>query len=200
MEASRVRVALDLDGVLADLNAQMLRQTRYTAEDFKTFGEWDDFEHFYSEAGRVWQKHWHEIEPVEPQLGLKVEQLASNHTVDIVTNTAGEDRYAKAWLQSHDIPYEDFVRPPEDGYKDAMDYDVFIDDNPYLCGDVPVQYLRHQPWNDRERGNGQYIYHSYERSYVDSEGLPTGHFDNETPWVVRVTGLSDVLYDLDGRE
>lgn len=210
-----MKVALDLDGVLADLHAKMVPHTKYSYEDFHTFGEWDDFEHFYSEAARVWKKHWHEIEPVEDSLSHKVAQLAANHEVDIVTNTAAEDRYAKAWLHQQEIVYEDFVRPPEYGYKDALDYDLFIDDNPYLCGDVPVQYVVDQPWNQTERGSGNYLYYSYEESYVESEvcraerdstvgnpqvtegPLKPDPFRSDAPWVIRVNGLDDVLYDLE---
>lgn len=191
-----MKIALDLDGVLADLHRAVVEHSHYTVEDFEQFGEWDDFDRFWATAGTVWDEHYREIDPINPHIAQDVSFIGRNHTVDIVTNTAGSDEAAQVWLDDHDVPYNAFVRPPADEYKDALDYDLFIDDNPYLAGDVSLLYLRDRQWNQSVRGSGEYFYHSYEDSYIESEGFPSGHIGTDDPWVVRVPGLAAVGLDL----
>lgn len=193
-----MKIALDLDGVLADLHAAMVADTSYTRSDFE---QWDkpNYDRFMRDAARVWNDTWDVIDPVEPHIGSKTEALNSEHTVDIVTNTAGSDESVRQWLDKHNVSYESIVHPRAHGYdKPDLDteYDCFIDDKPDMAGSVSMLYLRDQRWNQRVRGSGEYLYHSYESSYVDSEGYPDGHFDSDAPCVVRVTSLADVLFDI----
>lgn len=193
-----MRIALDLDGVLADLNHTIVEKTEYTMSDFE---QWDkpDYNHFMSEASRVWDDHWDEIPPVEQNLDYKTAQLASNHHVDIVTNTVGSDEAVTQWLDEHGIVFEEIVRPYSQGTdKQHLDYDAYIDDKPAMAGEVGVLYLRDQLWNQTERGLGEYLYYSYEPSYVDSEGpLKPDPFRSDAPWVIRITTLDHVLTDLE---
>lgn len=191
-----MKLALDLDGVLADLQHAVIEHTEYTSSDFD---QWDkpDYNNFISEASRVWSDHTMDIPPVEHNLDLKTAQLDSEHHVDIVTNTVGSDEDIIPWLDHHGIQYESIVRPYSMSCdKPDLDYDAYIDDRPGMASQVPVHYIRDQKWNQRVRGGSGYLYHSYETCYVNSEGLPKNHFESDLPFVVRVTDLNDVIYDL----
>lgn len=194
-----MKIALDLDGVLADLHGAMVEHTDFTDADFE---QWDkpNYNHFMSEASRVWSEHWDDIPPVEPALEYKTAQLAADNHVDIVTNTAGPDPAIEQWLDKHDIVFESIVRPYSDGKdKHHLDYDLYIDDKPSMAGQVSILYIRDRTWNQTVRGDGEYLYHSYEPSYIESEGYPSGHFMSQLPWVIRVTSIADVLQDIDRR-
>lgn len=192
-----MRIALDLDGVLADLQSSMIEQTIFTQSDFEQW-EKPKYNHFMSEASRVWDG-WESISSVEHNIDMKTAQLAADHHVDIVTNTAGSDDVIEQWLDTHGVQYESIVRPyARGGDKPDLDYDCYIDDKPGMAGEVDVLYLRDQRWNQSIRGDGQYLYYSYEQSYVESEGpLETDPHVGHGPWVIRVTGLDDVIEDLD---
>jgi len=193
-----MRVALDLDGVLADLQNKMIQETRYTDSDFEQW-EKPDYNHFMSEASRVWRDHWDEISSVEHNVDMKTEQIAQDHHVDIVTNTAGPDEAVEQWLDKHGVQFEEIVRPYSQGCdKPDLNYDLYIDDKGAMAGDVGVLYLRDRFWNQTIRGDGQYLYYSYEPSYVESEGhLNVDPYASDAPWVIRITGLDDVIMDLD---
>jgi hypothetical protein len=194
-----MKIALDLDGVLADLQDAMIAETEYTERDFEQWAK-PNYNFFLSEASRVWSEHWNDIEPVDENVAEHVEHIREDHTVDIVTNTAGPNEYVEMWLNEHSIGYNDIVRPyVVGGDKHDLEYDAYVDDKPDLAGRVNLLYLRDRSWNQSIRGmNGpsQYLYHSYEDSYVDGEGYPNGHFDSTVPYVVRITGLEDVVDDL----
>jgi hypothetical protein len=200
-----MKIALDLDGVLADLQHTMIEETTYTSSDFQ---QWDkpDYNHFMSEASRVWSDLWDDIPPVEDHLDIKTDILHQSYHVDIVTNTAGPDEAITQWLDTHGIVYGSIVRPYSQSCdKQHLDYDVYIDDKPGMAGTVRTLYLRDRFWNQSERGhgprdggsNGDYIYDSYEDSYIDSEGFPENHIESDVPNVVRVTNLHDVIHDLE---
>lgn len=193
-----MNIALDLDGVLADLEGEMIERTRYDEETFETFGDHDDHEHFMSEAERVWRYHWDDIDPVEPGLSPATSALGINHNVDIVTNTAGPADAVESWLDEHGIVYDSIVHARANGHrKRDLDYDAYIDDKPALAGSVDLLYLRDQPWNQTTRGGSGYVYDSYERSYIESEGRPENAV---VPHVIRITSLLDVIQDLATRD
>lgn len=193
-----MRIALDLDGVLADLQHTMIEETKYTSDDFEQWSK-PDYNFFMQEASRVWREYWQDIPPVEDRVELTTAQLAADHHVDIVTNTAGPDDAITKWLDKHGVYYEEIVRPYSHGCdKPDLDYDAYIDDKPTMAGAVDVLYLRDQRWNQSVRGSGQYLYYSYEDCYVESEGpLKPDPFRSDAPWVIRITDLDDVLFDLE---
>jgi hypothetical protein len=193
-----MQIALDLDGVLADLQHTMCEQTIYDEQDFEQWSK-PKYNHFVQEASRVWREHWDDIPPVESGLDELTKRLSTTHNVDIVTNTAGPNEYIEQWVDKHGIQHDSIRRPYSEGKDkhELIDYDCYIDDKPGMAGQVDVLYLRDRAWNQTVRGNGEYLYHSYEECYVDSEGvLKSDPFVSSSPWVIRVTGIADVLRDL----
>jgi 5'(3')-deoxyribonucleotidase len=200
MGRNRLKLALDLDGVLADLQSAMVEHTAYCQQDFE---QWEKPNHntFLSEASYVWSDYWQEIEPVEKHLSTKTGELSQQFEVDIVTNTVGSNDVVEQWLSKHGVVYEELVRPYSLGTdKQHLDYDVYVDDKPSLHGTVPLLLLRDRRWNQTIRGGigeQQYFYYSYEPSYIEVEGTPEKSIiemsEAYDPYVVRITGLRDVL-------
>lgn len=193
-----MRIALDLDGVLADLQTRMIDQTRYTWSDFQDWGK-PDYNHFLSEASRIWSDQHEQISSVDHNIDYKTQQLAEHHEVDIVTNTAGPDDAVCAWLERHGVHYDELVRPYSMGCdKPDLDYDAYIDDKPGMVGQVPVQYLRDRQWNQHLREDDAYEYHSMDGAYTDAHGpIPTDPFGDDRPHVIRVFGLGDAVNHLE---
>ncbi len=158
----RLRIAVDLDGVLAEtMEAWCKRANEFLGRnlrlaDLDTWASWrklgisrDQFFQFLNEA---WDD-WKSIPPTESRLAEKVRKIARLGQIDIVTGRSKESvRAAKSWLAEHNIPYHRFVRVP--GWKDKifLNYDVYIDDAPELMPLISrnpkmwgILYTR--PWN-----------------------------------------------------
>lgn len=142
------KVALDLEEVLADTINEACRSTDKLAhEDFHT---WDldsyVWQVYSGVSDALWRHDPLSIPPVEPNLA---EYTAAIHdsadTLDIVTARLHVDESVELWLEHNDISYDGIVST--DTPKHALDYDVFIDDNPEMFGHCRL-LLRHHPHND----------------------------------------------------
>ena len=191
-----MNIALDLDGVLADLHSAIVQHTDYTVEDFKTYGQWDDKQHFYDEAARVWTEETQSVTPTESNIGWMTVALGHEHDIDIVTQTIAPNDVVEDWLDTYGVEYSDIVRPPDGKYKDILDYDAFIDDNPYLAGDVDVHYLIDQPWNQQIDQDDGYRYWEHSSRFDEHGPRPSAKFRPIKPWVIRVPTLATVVRDL----
>lgn len=196
-----MEIALDLENVIAHVNPLSLEYSDVlTEEHFQSWDFEDDrtFAHFMDITHEIWDTHWDQIPPTEDDIGEKVDELKEYGHVDLVTNRDGVDDRIEQWLAMNDISVRNVHANPQGTKKSAMDYDVYIDDNPNMAGEVDLLYLYDQPWNQTERGSGLYLYHSYEDSYIESEGTAPMELGN-LPWVIRVESLDDVLTDLEQR-
>jgi len=165
-----VRIALDLDGVLADTMQLWLKiWNRRTGQNlaYEELVEWDfwqrleisegEFMKLMNEAWRLWKM----LPPTEPDIGEKVAKLKSLGRIDIVTARPREtEQYVLKWLEMHRIPYSEYVWIRSGKMKPKLDYDVFIDDSP-LIADGCMLYrkrllLYDQPWN-REVPESHYV-------------------------------------------
>ena len=187
-----MRIALDFDGVLADMQKQVIQHTKYTREDFNT---WDkrDYETFMEETRRVWINRWDDVKPVESHLDDYTAILSKYGTADIVTNTVAPDHIAEKWLDKHNIEYNDIVRAPGGDKAGETNYDCYIDDNPNMAGNVDLLYLRNKRWNQSVRGSGEYFYTTYENSDPKYESRIGGQ--ESGPWVIRILTLRDIVSD-----
>ncbi len=159
---SRLRIAVDLDGVLAETMTAWCTLanhefgTRLTIDDIDGWASWrklgvskDDFFRLLDEA---WDD-WEQVPPTEPGLAAKVRKVETFGSLDIVTGRSRKTvPSAKNWLAHQGIPYERFIRV--DGWRDKvlLNYDVYIDDAPDLMPLVsrnPAMraILYERPWN-----------------------------------------------------
>lgn len=159
-----MRIAVDLDGVLADTIATFCRilnerrSTHITAESLDRWSAWQvagtSKDEFFKTLDEAWFQ-WKTVPPTEQNLAAKVAQVARFGTVDIVTGRSTETvALAKSWLKQHNIKYNAFVRTISTNAKANLNYDIFVDDSPelmFLLASKLVGWgiLYTRPWNRR---------------------------------------------------
>jgi len=156
-----MKIALDVDGVLADIIYVWLEQYNkshkksITKEDIVRWNFWkelgfDKYE-FYEELSSCWSR-WLEVPPMEQGIADAVENLHSVGTVHIVTaRDMASTKYVKQWLEHNGINYTDYVPVLRGRDKADLDYDIFIDDSPQnvigIASKGKNALLYDQPWN-----------------------------------------------------
>jgi len=155
-----LKIALDVDGVLADVIESWLIYNNkirpiISKDDITNWDFWKKFKinryDFYEELTSCW-KNWNSIHPTEDNLSIVTQNLSNFGQVDIVTaRELSTDSFVKNWLKLHDITYQNYVSVIDGPMKADLDYDVFIDDSPlnaikFLKRKKTV-FLYSQPWN-----------------------------------------------------
>jgi len=156
----RLKIALDVDGVLADVIKSWLSYNNKIRPIISKsqISEWDFWKNhdinkfdFYNELSICW-KSWENIPPTENNIASATKQLSNIGTVDIVTardDSTHDD--VKKWLRLHNIDFNNYVGVLEGIEKSKLDYDVFIDDSPLNAKSILEQgksvILYSQPWN-----------------------------------------------------
>lgn len=162
MPTKRLRIAVDLDGVLAESmlvwceRANKEFGTTLKMEDLDTWSSWKKFaiakDDFYRILDESWMD-WEQVPPTEPRIASKVARIEKFGNIDVVTGRSRRtEQAAMSWVEYHKIRYQHFVRVP--GWRDklVLNYDVYIDDAPDLMplvsqspGSWAILYDR--PWN-----------------------------------------------------
>lgn len=155
-----MKIALDVDGVLADVIKSWLIynnkiRPNISKDDITNWDFWKKFKinryDFYEELTSCW-KNWNSIPPTEDNLSITTQNLSNFGQVDIVTaRESSTDSFVKSWLKLHDVTYQNYVSVIDGPMKADLDYDVFIDDSPLNA----IKFLKHkknvflysQPWN-----------------------------------------------------
>ena len=155
-----MRIALDVDGVLADVIESWIsynNKIRPTISKSQ-ISEWDFWKNhdmnkfdFYNELSICW-KSWEKIPPTENDITSATAQLSSLCSVDIVTaRDESTHDSVKNWLKFHKINFKNYIGVMEGVQKSILDYDVFIDDSPINAKSMLEQgksvILYSQPWN-----------------------------------------------------
>ena len=155
-----MKIALDVDGVLADvieswlISSNKIRSS-ISKDEITNWDFWKKFNinryDFYEELSDCW-KNWNTIPPTEDNLSTVTENLSNFGQVDIVTaREISTDSFVKNWLKLHDVTYHNYVSVVDGPMKADLNYDVFIDDSPlnaikFLERKKNV-FLYSQPWN-----------------------------------------------------
>jgi uncharacterized protein len=166
MSESRLKIAVDLDGVLAESmlvwceRANKEFGTKLKMDDLNSWASWKKFEisqdDFYRILDESWED-WKQVPPTEPRLASKVAQVQKFGDVDVVTGRSKRtEQAAMKWVEHQKIRYRHFVRVA--GWRDKilLNYDVYIDDAPDLMplvsqGPLSWAILYDRPWNRNVR-------------------------------------------------
>ena len=155
-----MKIALDVDGVLADVILSWIEinnqnRTKISKNDVTSWDFWKQFNidrfDFYSELNKCWE-NWNSIPPTEKNLQESTKLLNQNATVDIVTaREQYTDTFVKNWLNHFNISYDNYVSVIDGTMKADLDYDLFIDDSPLNAEKFTLKnkkfLLYNQPWN-----------------------------------------------------
>jgi 5'(3')-deoxyribonucleotidase len=162
MSEERFRIALDLDGVLAESmlvwceRANKEFGTTLKMADLDGWSAWKKFDiskdDFYRILDESWED-WKQVPPTERRLASKVAQIQKFGDIDVVTGRSKRtEQAAISWIEHQKIRYHHFVRVA--GWRDklVLNYDVYIDDAPDLMPLVsqsPLSWaiLYNRPWN-----------------------------------------------------
>ena len=162
MASEKLKIGLDVDGVLADvihswLNYNNKIRKPISKEEISEWDFWKRFQidryDFYKELSSCWQK-WHKIPSTEQNLSLSTSVLSQVGEVDIVTaREESTHTFVKNWLSSRKITYKNYVGVSKGTEKAKLDYDIFIDDSPInaksMLDDGKSVIVYNQPWNLR---------------------------------------------------
>jgi 5'(3')-deoxyribonucleotidase len=162
MSERRLRIAVDLDGVLAESmlvwceRANKEFGTMLKMEDLDSWSSWKKFaiskDDFYRILDESWED-WERVPPTEPRISSKVARVEKFGEVDVVTGRSKRtEEAAISWVEHQKIRYRHFVCVA--GWRDklVLNYDVYIDDAPDLMPLVshsPLSWaiLYDRPWN-----------------------------------------------------
>ena len=162
----RFRVALDLDGVLAETLAGFckLYNKRHNGNlSLEKIKDWYFFfkklglseESFLSYLDEVWSR-WRDIPSTDPNITSYLEEITRSYPIifDIVTCRSKKTiTFVKKWLEKYRIPYNSIIVAQDSSEKLNLGYDIYIDDHPDLMRmissnegqSVAIFYIR--PWN-----------------------------------------------------
>ena len=157
-----LHIALDVDGVLADVMTAWLALTnpgRLAPLYMHDMSSWDFWlkhgikkRDFYKQLNSCWDS-WKSIPPTETDLANATQTLSKlGDTVDIVTaRSPSTNNNVKLWLKEQGILYNKYVSVASGHMKSDLDYDVFIDDSPInaqaFLSKGKKTILYNQPWN-----------------------------------------------------
>ena len=132
-----MKIALDVDGVLADVIESWLKYSnsirpKLSKNDITDWDFWKKFQinrfDFYEELSSCW-KNWKTIPPTEKNISKNTKKLLEFGQVDIVTaREKSTDEFVKQWLKLHDVSFDNYVSVVDGTFKAELDYDLFIDD------------------------------------------------------------------------
>jgi uncharacterized HAD superfamily protein len=165
-----LRIAVDLDGVLADTMVAFCRilnkrhSTQFTVDSFVQWKAWQiahiPEDEFFETLDEAWFE-WESIPPVSNDIEKEVGRIHRFGRVDVVTGRSQRTvEAALAWLQKQNVPYDRFVRTANTIAKARLRYDVFVDDSPELMTMIASSFNRFgilytQPWNRKARELGR---------------------------------------------
>ncbi|MCS6768438.1 MAG: hypothetical protein RMJ59_05005 [Candidatus Nitrosocaldus sp.] len=165
----RLRIAVDVDGVLADIISVWLahynrrNNSSLTKEQIERWDFWKSIgysaDEFYAELAVCWNE-WLNVPVMERGMAGSIAMLRRLGRVDIVSAQIASDQ-VKRWLEYNNIPYDDYVSVARGADKADLEYDAFIDDSPTNAKRISAMgklvLLYDQPWNRYIKDDGRYI-------------------------------------------
>jgi hypothetical protein len=140
-----LRIALDVEGVLADTHAVTAEHSDLLDADevppqnydFEHLGQ-EHYDEYMHVSQNLWHNHNHRIPPMQDGLWKATRTLNNLHDVDILTARTGVDRQVQDWLDGYNVRYNEFIvtDDPRSDKTEYGDYDVHIEDSPQVTMDA----------------------------------------------------------------
>lgn len=164
-----LKIAIDLDGVLADASKIWIRLLNekfnivVTKSDVNKWDFWKKIniskQAFENTLNEAWEE-WSTVEETEINLCQKVRTIRNLGKTNLVTarNEKTMNNVMK-WLRKNKIEFDNIIVVDEFYSKAKLDYDVFIDDSPIqimeIANSKKLALIYNQPWNSnvKERNN-----------------------------------------------
>lgn len=147
-----MRIAIDLDGTLADTRREFIREynrrknSSISLKDFQTYYFEDapfTLKQFHNIARENWKTK--NIPLTDEKLPDHLKKIAKHHEIDIVTARSDiKKRKLIEWAETKEIPFNSFI---VDKRKTHLDYDMLIDDCPEYIGQGMKILLYHRHYN-----------------------------------------------------
>ncbi len=151
----RIAIAIDIDGVLADMHTACFRLVGlpYTWQDVKV---WDFFEElnvdrqtFWEVYKKLWSEKYSLIPLIEEDAPEIIAKLRQRYEVHIMTSRHKETtKGTELWLRHRGIEHDKLIVLPlaADKTRYLDDYLALVDDNPAFAKHSKV-ILFDRPWN-----------------------------------------------------
>jgi 5'(3')-deoxyribonucleotidase len=153
---NKPKVAIDIDGVLADMHTPCFRLIGlpYTWRDVEV---WDFFEElkvdrqaFWDAYKRIWSEQYHLIPLIEDDAPTTITKLREKFEVHIISTRPKETFSGTVlWLKLRGIEYDRLLLlPPQIDKTEVIGNDILflVDDNPSY-GRHPKVIIYDRPWN-----------------------------------------------------
>lgn len=156
-----IRIAIDFDNVLADTTGVWIKyynrmyNKSLNKSEIQEYYFWDRLGISEEEAFKlfsiVWS-NWKDLPLLETYSPTIVNELGKTSQVDIVTSAissvGNSEGNIEGWLRQNNFKFSKIVYTLEKG---KLDYDIFIDDSPYVAVEIArnnkICLLYDQPWN-----------------------------------------------------
>jgi 5'(3')-deoxyribonucleotidase len=151
-------IAIDIDGVLADIHSiviQKIFQKKLGLKTTPTPTKWDFFDEigitrkeFWRTYIELWSKEYDVIPLIEPDAPTIIAELRKTFSVAIVSSRPKETWFGTVlWLRLRGIQYDGLRLLPPKTDKASEEYNIIVDDNPELAQRCKNVIIYDRPWN-----------------------------------------------------
>jgi len=153
----RNMIAIDVDGVLADIHSVIIQKLGLKAP---TPTKWDFFDEigitkkdFWRAYIELWSQEYQLIPLIEPDAPTIVAELRKTFRIAIVSTRPKETWSGTvAWLKLRGIQYDELRLLPPKTDKATLEYSIIVDDNPELAQRCKNVIVYDRPWNRTVHG------------------------------------------------
>jgi uncharacterized HAD superfamily protein len=152
---AKLKIALDIDGVLADMHTPCFQTLRLnlTANDVRKWDFFDELgisrEAFWDAYKKVWSEAYWLIPLIEPDAPTTIAKLRQRYEVHIISSRPKETHTGTiSWLRHRGVEYDKIILlPPLTDKINFIDNHLcLVDDNPSFAHHPKVM-LFDRPWN-----------------------------------------------------
>ncbi|TLX66809.1 MAG: hypothetical protein E6L02_04305 [Thaumarchaeota archaeon] len=169
-----MRISLDMDSVIAESvlpTVKWIQENKGQTFEVSQVSSWDWIQDTFKLTlpevldmyGKIWGGWWNEVPPTEEDITSKVQKLNTIGDMMIVTSANPEQATGKLkWMKKWGLQNIPLVIVPYNATKEALLFDVYIDDRAQTCLEVAkvgkLALVYRQPWNAGLEESSNLIY------------------------------------------